>query len=115
MRLRIALTYLILLVYSVINGFRGGVVYFLFPIVLLLLSWLNFYRCAQWRTVLILHIHLLAASVLGISLAYFLFCTYVSDDAETHMLFMLMYMVGVAMVVGLGAITTGIRYFSAKK
>lgn len=53
--------------------------------------------------------------ILSISLAGYLFLKYVSDDAESIMLLMLLYMVGVALVVGLGILATWIKYSSTNK
>lgn len=118
MLLKIVLNYLILLIYGGVVGLYNigdGVFYFILPVLLIFLSLFNCYHCNKWQTVLILHIHLLIATIFCVSLEGYLYCNYVSDDAETHMLIMFMFMVGTAMVAGLGAIATWIRYSQTKK
>ncbi len=115
MILKVVLNYLILLIYGVVLGFRGGVIDFILPVILMFLSWINYHRSDKWQTVLILHIHLMISTVLGIFLGGYLFTKYISNDAETYMILMLMLMVGMVMVVGLGILTILIKYHSTKK
>lgn len=115
MILKIAWNYLILLIYGLVLGFRGGWIYFILPVILISLSWFD-YRCSsKWRMVLILHIHLLISTILGTFFGGYLYCNYVYDDAETRMLIILMLMVGSSLVIGLGVIAVWLKYFFAKK
>lgn len=109
---KIILEYSVILIYSVITGFKGGVIYFILPVILIFLSWINYHFSNKWQTVLILHIHLLISTVLGVFLEGYLYCNYVCDDAETRMLIMLMLMVGPGLVIGLGVLTTWFKYSS---
>lgn len=118
MILKVVLNYLILLIYGVVLGVgrdENGETILILPIILIFLSWLNYYRSDKWKTVLILHVHLMISTVLGISLGGYLFTKYISNDAETYMILMLLYMVGAVMVAGLGILTTFIKYHSTKK
>lgn len=112
---KIVLNYLILLVYGIVVGLRGGAIYFVLPVILIFLSWLNYHCSNKWQMVLILHIHLLISTVLGVFLEGYLYCNYVHDDAETRILILLMLMVGSGLVVALGTLTTWIKYSLTKK
>ena len=115
------LNYLLLLicaavVFAAAVVFRGnGFIYLIVPVLQILLSWFNCHYSNKWQMVLILHIHLLISTVLGVFLEGYLYCNYVYDDAETRILILLMLMVGSGLVVALGTLTTWIKYSLTKK
>ncbi len=98
-----------------VAGFRGGAVLdLILPVIQLLLSWFNYSESKKWQTVLMLEFHLLVSTVLGLYLEGYLYLKYVSDDAESVLVFWEVLKIGVVLVFALGAITTLLKYLSTK-
>lgn len=105
--------YLILLICVV--GFRGGSpLTLMFPVLQVCLSWFNYSNSEKWQTVLMLEIHLLISTVLGLYLEGYLYLKYVYYDAEGVVVFYAGLMIGTVFVFVLGVITTLIKYFSIR-
>lgn len=112
-KIKIFSNYLILLICIV--GFHGGAITtFILPILQIYLSWYNYHCSNKWKTVLILEIHLLISTVLGLCLEGYLYLKYISDDVESHLVFDVILIIGIILVLGLGIITTLAKYFSTK-
>lgn len=110
---RILLNYSILLI--CITGFSGGVwIALTLPAFQLFLSWFNYSHSTKWQTVLVCGIHLLISTVLGLYLEGYLYIRYISDDAESVLVFREILKIGAVLVCGMGIITTLIKYLSTK-
>ncbi len=111
--LYILLNYLILLICVV--GFSGGAITDLtLPVFQLGLSCFNYQHSQKWQTVLMLQVHLLISTVLGLYFDGYLYYRYISDDAETILVSREILKIGFFLVCGLGIITTLLKYFSTK-
>lgn len=99
-----------------VAGFNGGgITALILPVLQIFLSWSNYYYSKNWQTALILEIHLLISTVLGLYLEGYLYLTYVSGDAESVLVFREILKIGVVLVFALGVITTLAKYLSSKK
>lgn len=111
--LYILLNYLILLICVV--GFSSGAITDLtLPVFQLGLSCFNYQHSQKWQTVLMLQVHLLISTVLGLYFDGYLYYRYISDDAETILVSREILKIGFFLVCGLGIITTLLKYFSTK-
>lgn len=111
--LHILLNYLILLICVV--GFAGGAVMNLtLPVFQIGLSFLNYHYSQKWQTVLMLQVHLLISTVLGLFCDGYLYFRYISNDAETILVSREMLKIGFVLVCGLGILTTLLKYLSIK-
>lgn len=113
MIIKILWNYSILLI--CVAGFRGGATLdLILPAIQLLLSWFNYSESKKWQTVLMLEFHLLVSTVLGLYLEGYLYLRYVSNDAESVLVFREVLKIGVVLVLGVGVIATLIKYFSTR-
>lgn len=112
--LKILLNYLILLICVVVGFKSNGALYYILPVLQIFLSWLNCHYSNKWQMVLVLEIHLLIATVLGLLLAGRLYLKYVSSDAESMIVLQLVIISGVVFILILGIIATLFKYFSTK-
>ncbi len=104
-----------LILFICVAGFRGGATLtLLFPALQVCLSWLHYSNSEKWQTVLMLEIHLLISTVLGLYLEGYLYLKYVYYDAEGVMVFYAVLTIGTILVFGLGVITTFTKYLSIK-
>lgn len=114
MLLKILWNYSILLLCMV--GFGGGAVMALaLPVFQLFLSWLNYHYGKNWQTVLMLELHLLISTVLGLYSEGYLYLRYISNDAESILVFQELLKIGTVLVCGMGIITVVLKYFSARR
>ena len=110
---KILLNYIILVI--CVAGFRGGgVLALILPVLQLFLSWFNYSESKRWQTVFMLEFHLLISTVLGLYFEGYLYLRYISDDAESVLVFQEILKIGVVLVFGLGVITTLFKYLSTK-
>ena len=106
--------YLVLLICVV--GFHSGVwIDFILPVLQIILSCFNYGHSDRWQTVLILELHLLVSTVVGIYLQVYLYLKYVSDDAESVLVVRELIKIGTVLVLCLGIITTVIKCIAARK
>ncbi len=113
MIVKILLNYIILVI--CVAGFRGGgVLALILPVLQLFLSWFNYSESKRWQTVFMLEFHLLISTVLGLYFEGYLYLRYISDDAESVLVFQEILKIGVVLVFGLGVITTLFKYLSTK-
>ena len=111
--MKILLNYLILL--FCVAGFGGGaIITFILPVLQIFLSWFNYSYSHKWQTVLMLEIHLLISTAAGLFLEGYLFLKYISDDAESVLVFREINKIGLVLVLGLGTITTLLKFFSTR-
>lgn len=113
MILKILMNYFIILI--CVAGFRGGVLTALIlPGVQVCLCCFHYSHSKRWQTVLMLEVHLLIATVLGLYLEGCLYLKYVSDDVESVLVFREILKIGAVLVSGLGVITTSLKYLLTK-
>jgi len=94
-----------------VAGFRGGgVLALMLPVLQIFLSWLNYCENEKWQTVLMLECNLLISTALGLYLEGYLYLRYISDDAESVLVFREIWKIGVVLVSGLLIITTLLKY-----
>ena len=106
---KILWNYIILVI--CVAGFRGGgVLALMLPVLQIFLSWLNYCENEKWQTVLMLECHLLISTALGLYLEGYLYLRYISDDAESVLVFREIWKIGVVLVSGLLIITTLLKY-----
>ncbi len=84
------------------------------PVFQLCLSWFHYHSCKKWQTVLMLELHLLVSTALGLYLEGYLYLKYISNDAESVLVFQELLKIGTALVFGMGIITTVMKYFSTR-
>lgn len=109
MTFKILLNYLILFI--CVAGFRGGgVLVLILPVLQICLSGFNYCNGEKWQTVLMLEVHLLISTILGLYLEGFLYLRYISDDVESILVFQTILTIGAVLVFGLGVITTLLKY-----
>lgn len=84
------------------------------PVLQICLSWFNYCNSKKWQTVLMLEVHLLISTVLGIYFEECLYLRYISDDAESVLVFQEILKIGIVLVFGLGIITTLLKYLLTK-
>ncbi len=114
MLLKILWNYSILLLCMI--GFGGGAVMDLvLPVFQLFLSWFNYHYSKKWQTVLMLELHLLISTVLGLYVEGYLYLRYISNDAESVLIFQEILKIGTVLVCGMGIITTALKYFSTRR
>lgn len=89
-------------------------VFYLIPM-LIGLSIINYLNGEKWQSVLMLEIHLLIATVLGIACEAFLFLTFVVDDEMSVVIFEFAVLLGAILVFIMGIITTLIKFISIKR
>lgn len=111
----------ILLNYSVfaaciLDIFWGGfiLVFCLIPMQIGL-SIYNYLNSENWRSVLMLEIHLLISTVLGIACSGFLFLTLVVNDEISAAIFKFAVLFGAILVFIMGIITTLMKFISMKR
>lgn len=109
----------ILLNYSIlflcVVGFNfGDVLTFLLPMIQIGLSIINYLNSEKWQTVLMLEIHLLISTILGIYFMGYLFLAFISGDELSAAIFKLIMLVGIILVCIMGIITTLIKFISIK-
>lgn len=113
MWLKILWNYSILLL--CVAGFSGGgVTALVLPVFQLCLSCFNYYYSKKWQTVLMLEVHLLISTVLGLYLEGYLYLTYISGDAESVLVLQEFLKIGTFLVCGMGIMTTVLKYFSTR-
>lgn len=113
MIIKILMNYIILVI--CVAGFSGGIgLVLLLPVLQMLLSWYNYGNSKKWQTVLILEFHLLISTVLGLYFEGYLYLRYISNDAESVLVFQEILKIGVVLVFGFGVITTLLKYLSTK-
>lgn len=111
---KILLNYFIL--FFCVGGFRGGAsLDLILPVLQVYLSCVNYCNSKKWQTVLMLEVHLLISTVLGLYLEGYLYLEYVSNDAESVLVFQTILKIGAVFVFGLGVITTLFKYFLTRK
>lgn len=88
---------------------------FILPVLQIIISWVNYHYNRKWQTVLILQIHLLVSTALGLFLEGYLYLRYISNDAESVIIFQGICKIGSILVFGLGALVTLIKYLSTRK
>lgn len=84
------------------------------PLIQIILSCFNYQNSSRWQTVLLLEIHLLVSTVVGIYLQGYLYLKYVSDDAESVLVIQEFIEIGAVLVLCLGIITTLIKFIAIK-
>ena len=105
--------YLVLFICMI--GFSGGVVLdLILPVLQVCLSWFNYCNSKNWQTVLMLEVHLLISTVLGLYLEGYLYLRYISNDAESILVFQTILKIGIVLVFSFGVITTLFKYFLTK-
>ena len=110
---KILLNYIILFI--CVAGFRGGgVLALILPVLQIFLSWFNYCKSEKWKTALMLEVHLLISTILGLYFEGYLYLRYISDDVESVLVFQEILKIGVVLVFGLGVITTLFKYLSTK-
>ena len=62
-----------------------------------------------------LEVHLLISTVLGLYLEGYLYLRYISNDAESILVFREILKIGIVLVCVMGIITTSLKYLSTKK
>ena len=96
-------------------GFHSGAwIDFMLPLIQIILSCFNYQNSSRWQTVLLLEIHLLVSTVVGIYLQGYLYLKYVSDDAESVLVIQEFIEIGAVLVLCLGIITTLIKFIAIK-
>lgn len=110
---KVLVNYLILL-YCVVGFPGGGMIILMLPVLQIFLSCFNYNHSNKWQTVLMLEIHLLVSTVLGIYLEGYLYLKYISDDAESVLLLREFIRIGAVLVLCMGIITTVIKYISIR-
>lgn len=109
----VALNYLILVI--CVMGFSGGAITALIlPVLQIALSCFNYSRSKKWQTVLVLEIHLLISTVMGLFLEGYLYLKYISDDAESVLVLYEIIRIGAVLVFSLGIITTLLKFIQQK-
>ncbi len=105
-----------LILFICVAGFRGGgVLALILPVLQIYLSGFNYCNGKKWQTVLLLEVHLLISTVLGLYLEGYLYLKYISNDVESVLVFQTILRIGAVLVFGLGAITTLLKYLLTKK
>lgn len=104
-----------LVLFICVIGFSGGVVLdLILPLLQVCLSWFNYCNSKNWQTVLMLEVHLLISTVLGLYLEGYLYLRYISNDAESILVFQTILKIGIVLVFSFGVITTLFKYFLTK-
>jgi len=104
-----------LILFLCIVGFGGGAVTALaLPLFQLGLSCSNYHYSIKWQTVLMLQVHLLLSTVVGLYLEGYLYLRYISGYTESVLVFQELLKIGSVLVCGLGVLTTILKYFSIK-
>lgn len=112
--LKISVNYIILFI--CIAGFAGGgMLALILPVFQIGLSWFNYHYSKKWQTVLLLEVHLLISTVIGLCFEGYLYLRYISEDAESVLVFEEIRKIGTAFVCGMAIITTFFKYLSAKR
>ncbi len=114
MILKVLFNYSIL--FLCIIGFSGGAVTdLILPVLQLYLCWFNYEHSRNWPTVLMLEVHLLISTILGLYFEGYLYLRYISNDAESILVFREILKIGIFLVCVMGIITTSLKYLSTKK
>ena len=109
MSIKILINYSILLI--CIAGFScGGVLALVLPAFQLGICLFNYRYGRDWLIVLILQIHLWISTALGLYLEGYLYLRYISNDAESVMVFRAIWKIGTVLVCGMGILTTLLKY-----
>lgn len=111
--IKVLINYSIFLI-CVVGFPAGGVLYLMLPMIQIGISAINYRNSEKWQTVLMLQIHLLISTILGIYFEGYLFLKYISNDAESFLIIAVVMKIGVILVCILGIITTLIKYISIK-
>lgn len=111
---KILFNYLIFVI--CVAGFNGGAVLALIlPLLQISLSWLNYCSSKRWQTVLMLQVHLLISTVMGLCLEGYLYLKYISNDGESIIIFHVFNKIGAVLVLTLGIITTLLKYVTTRR
>lgn len=111
---RILSNYLILCI-CVVGFSGGGWIAFMLPLLQICLSWFNYEHSDKWQTALMLQVHLFISTVAGLFLEGYLFLKYISNDAESILLFHEIIRIGAVLVFSLGIVTTLMKYITTRK
>lgn len=98
-----------------IAGFPwGGMLALMLPPVQLGMCLFNYRYGKDWRAVLMLQIHLWISTALGLFLTGYLYLGYISNDAESVLVFREIWKMGAVLVCGMGILTTLLKILSTR-
>lgn len=103
-----------ILIMCILGFASGGILALILPVFQLWLTCYHYQNNFRWQTVLWLEIHLLLSTMLGIYMLGYLYLRYISNDAESVLVLVVIWRIGAALVCGMGIIATLCKFLANK-